>query len=175
MEHIHIHEVSLLGKTNDNNHFALLFPFTLRGVTSHWFFGLPKASVKTWEDLKDKFIVQYMSGRQFLKSVTPWTTSDKRATRVWETSTCASTKELTCVDQVITGGESIRAFVKALGPRGSALYGNLCIIPINTIEGMTTIVKSHIVLEIAKEVRKALRNPRRRSTWEKGGVADAKE
>lgn len=31
-------------------------------------------------------------------------------------------KELAEIDQVITGGETIHAFVRALGPRGSALY-----------------------------------------------------
>lgn len=46
VEYIQRHEVSLLGMTNDDNHFALLFPSTIGGIASHWFFGLPKASIK---------------------------------------------------------------------------------------------------------------------------------
>lgn len=30
--------MSLLGRTNDDNHFSLLFPVPLGGVTSHWLF-----------------------------------------------------------------------------------------------------------------------------------------
>lgn len=69
MEHNQMHEASLLGRTNDDHHFVLLFPSTFRGVASYWFFGLPKAPVKSWGVLKDKFIVQYMVGRQLLKIV----------------------------------------------------------------------------------------------------------
>lgn len=47
VEHIQRHETSLLDRTNDDNHFVLLFPGTLGDVTSHWFFGLSKASVRS--------------------------------------------------------------------------------------------------------------------------------
>lgn len=66
VEHIQRHEVFFLGRKNDDNHFALLFPTTLGGVISHWFFGFPKASVKSWGDLKDRINVQYMGVQQLL-------------------------------------------------------------------------------------------------------------
>lgn len=34
VEHIERHEAFFLGRTNNNNHFAMLFPSTLGGVTS---------------------------------------------------------------------------------------------------------------------------------------------
>lgn len=64
-------------------------------------------------------------------------------------------KELIGINQVITGGENIHAFIRALGPRSSALYDNLSIIPVNTFEEMVVRVKSYIDLEIAKESRKS--------------------
>lgn len=62
-------------------------------------------------------------------------------------------KELSGIDQVITGGETIHAFVTVLGPRGSALHDSLSVIPVNTIDEMVAQVKSYIDLEIAKEGR----------------------
>lgn len=44
--------------------------------------------------------------------------------------------------------------MKALGPKDSALYDNLSIIPVNTVEDMTERVKSCTDLEITKEGRK---------------------
>lgn len=63
-------------------------------------------------------------------------------------------KELTGIDQVITGDETIRAFLRALGLRVSALYDNLSVIPVITVEEMAVMVKSSIDLEITKEGRK---------------------
>lgn len=86
IEHIQRHEASLLGRTNDDNPFALFFPATLGGVTSHWFFGLSKASVRSWGDLKDKFIWEHD------KASIPWTTLSKGMTKAWATSIPDSTK-----------------------------------------------------------------------------------
>lgn len=41
-----------------------------------------------------------------------------------------------------------------LGPRRSALYDSVNVIPVNTVEEMMTRVKSYIDLEIAMEMRK---------------------
>lgn len=49
------------------------------------------------------------------------------------------------------GGETIHAFVRALGPRGSSLYDKLTVISVNTVEEMTTRVKSYNDLENTKE------------------------
>lgn len=43
-------------------------------------------------------------------------------------------KELAEIDQVIIGGETIRAFVRALGPKGFALYDSLSVILVNIVE-----------------------------------------
>lgn len=43
-------------------------------------------------------------------------------------------KELPSIDELIIGGETIRAFLKAFGPKGTALYDRLSIIPINNID-----------------------------------------
>lgn len=59
-------------------------------------------------------------------------------------------KELARIDQVITSGEKIYAFVRALGPRVSTLYDSLSVIPVNIVEDMTARVKLYIDLEIAK-------------------------
>lgn len=63
VEHIQKHEVSLFGRTNDDNQFTLLFTATLRCAASHWFFRLPKALVRSWGKVKESFIVEYMGGR----------------------------------------------------------------------------------------------------------------
>lgn len=44
--------------------------------------------------------------------------------------------------------------MRALGPGGSTLYDSLSVIPVNSVEQMTTRVKSYIYLEIANEGRK---------------------
>lgn len=56
---------------------------------------------------------------------------------------------------MITEGETTRAFVRELGPRGLALHDCLSIIPVNTVEEMATRVNSYINLEIAEEGWKA--------------------
>lgn len=66
-------------------------------------------------------------------------------------------KDLASDDQVIIGGETIHAFVRALGVRGSAMYDNLSvipIIPITIIEEMLARVKSYTNLEITKKGNK---------------------
>lgn len=62
---------------------------------------------------------------------------------------------MACIDEIIIGVETIRAFVRALRPRGSALYDSLSVIPANIGEEMATRIKSYIELEIAEECRKA--------------------
>lgn len=59
---------------------------------------------------------------------------------------------------MITGGETIRAFVRALGPIGFAMYDNLSVISANIVEEMVARVKSCIDLEISKEGRR-IRKP----------------
>lgn len=74
--------------------------------------------------------------------------------RAWVTFTPCSTRSWKESKKVITGGETICAFVRVLGPRGFALYDSLNVIPVNTVEEMEAHVKSYIDLEIAKEGRK---------------------
>lgn len=50
-------------------------------------------------------------------------------------------KELVRIDQVHQGGETIRAFLRALGLKRCTLYDNLIVIPVNTIEEMDSRVK----------------------------------
>lgn len=70
--HIQKYESSLLGRTNDDNHYALLFPSTL-GDALRWFYRLPKASVTSWGDLKEKFVGRYIVGCPPFESVgTPY-------------------------------------------------------------------------------------------------------
>lgn len=69
IQHIQNYKSSLMGKTNDDNHFVFLFPTTLTSNTSYWFFGLPNASFSSWLNLKDKFIQYYMGERLLLKNV----------------------------------------------------------------------------------------------------------
>lgn len=57
-------------------------------------------------------------------------------------------KELTSINQVITERETIRAFVRALGPRRFALYDSLSVIHVTTIKTLATRVKLSIDLEI---------------------------
>lgn len=46
VEHIPMHEASLIGKKNDDNHFVFLFPATLGSIAYH-FFRFPKALVRS--------------------------------------------------------------------------------------------------------------------------------
>lgn len=111
------------------------------------------ASTRSWGYQKDKFIVQFMGGIKLLKSVG---TLDHIKQRYDESlGDFRFNKELSGIDQVITGGKTIRAFVKALGPRGFTLYDSLSVIAVNIVEEMATRVKSYIDLEISKEGRKA--------------------
>lgn len=59
--------------------------------------------------------------------------------------------------QVITCSETIRAFVRALGPKGFVLYDSLSVVLVNTVDEMATRVKSYIDLEITMEGRKTVR------------------
>lgn len=63
-------------------------------------------------------------------------------------------KELAGIDQVITGGENICAFVRVLSLRGSPWYDSLSIILLNIVEQIAARVKSYIDLKITKEIRK---------------------
>lgn len=53
-------------------------------------------------------------------------------------------KELVSIDQVITSGETIRAFFRPLQAKGTALFDSWNVIHISTVEEMTTRVKSYI-------------------------------
>lgn len=75
-------------------------------------------------------------------------------------------KELAGLDQVITGGETIRTFIRVLGLRDSALYNSLSVIPINIVEEMETMVKSYIEFENAKEGRKATQKETKKEVQE---------
>lgn len=55
----------------------------------------------------------------------------------------------------LTTGETIRAFVRTIGPRYSTLYENLSVIPVNTVEEMGVRFKSYTDLEMKKEGKKA--------------------
>lgn len=80
-------------------------------------------------------------------------------------------KELIGIDQVITGGGTIRTFVRAIGPKGSTGYDNVSVIPVNTVEEMVTSVKFYIDLEITKEGRKTANKETKKGT-QKGKMPD---
>lgn len=102
-------------------------------------------------DLKDKLIVQYMGSPQLLKSVDILDHNRQRSNGSLGQFYNFYSKELTSIDQVITGGEAVCAFVKALGARGSDLYDSIPVILVTTVEEMRTSVKLYIDLEIANE------------------------
>lgn len=102
-------------------------------------------------DLKDKLIVQYMGSPQLLKSVDILDHNRQRSNGSLGQFYNFYYKELTSIDQVITGGEAVCAFVKALGARGSDLYDSLRVKLVTTVEEMRTSVKLYIDLEIANE------------------------
>lgn len=68
IHHIQKHETYLIGRTNNDNHFTLLFPTMLMRNTLYWFFGLPKTSVFSWHSLEMKFIQYYVCKLKFLKN-----------------------------------------------------------------------------------------------------------
>lgn len=63
-------------------------------------------------------------------------------------------KELAEIDQVIIGGETIRAFVRALGPKGFALYDSLSVILVNIVEEIAVQGKPYNNLKIINKGRK---------------------
>lgn len=154
VEHIQRHEASLLGRMNDDKQFPLLFHATLEGLTSHLFFRLPKMPVRSWGDLKEKFIVPYMEGLQLLKSVGTLDHIKQRNDESLGDFYTRFKKELADIDQVIPGRETIRAFIRALGPRGSVLYSSLSVIPVNTVKPMMVRIKSYVELEIVKTLKR---------------------
>lgn len=92
-----------------------------------------------------------MGGRQLLKSVgTLNHTKQINDERLGDFYTKFN-MDLSGIDQVITGGRTIHAFMIVLEPRVSALYDRLSVISVNTVEEMAGRVKSYIDLEISKE------------------------
>lgn len=57
-----------------------------------------------------------MSGRQFIKSVGTFDHIKQRNNESLEDFYTRFNKEIVGIDLVITGGETIRAFIRALGP-----------------------------------------------------------
>lgn len=70
--HVNKHESSLLGKSDDDDYLALLFPSTLSGTNSSWFIGLPGGLIGSWVDLKTKILQRYMGNSQLLRVWSPW-------------------------------------------------------------------------------------------------------
>lgn len=93
-----------MGRINDVGHFALFFHTILGGVASHWLFGHPKPSVRSWGDLKDKFIVQSMEERQLLESVGTLDHIKKRNDESLGNFYTMFNKELPGIDQVSQAG-----------------------------------------------------------------------
>lgn len=67
--HVSNHQASLMGKSFDDNHLAILFLSTLSGSASTWFFGLLAKLIGSWSELKSKFLECYMGECQLLKNV----------------------------------------------------------------------------------------------------------
>lgn len=88
--HVNRHEASFLGKADSDNHLALIFPSTLLGSTSSWFFGLHARSIGSWSELKRKFVEHYKGEHQLLKSVVDLDVDNQE--KSYPTSTCVSTK-----------------------------------------------------------------------------------
>lgn len=99
--------------------------------------------------------MESMGGRQLVKSVGTLVHIKQRSDESLGDFYNRFNKELPGIAQVVTSGETIRAFVRALGPKSSALYDSMSDIPVNTVKVMEARVKAYIDLEIAKEGRKA--------------------
>lgn len=98
--------------------------------------------------------MQYMGGRQLRKWVDTLDHIKQRNDESLGDIYTQFNKELVRIDQVITGGETIHAFVKDLGAKHSIQYDSQSVIPINTLEDMTVKVESYIDLEIVKKGKK---------------------
>lgn len=104
------HKLTILGRTSDDNCFMLLFPTMLMRNTSYWFFGLLKASVSFWLNLKIKFMQHNMHECQLLKNF-------GSLDDVWQGSKDTLSiyynhfnKSLTNINRVISPGEFVRLY-----------------------------------------------------------------
>lgn len=109
--HVNKHEASLLGKSDDDNHLALLFPSTLSGLASSWFFALPAGSIRSWSELKSKFLERYMGERQLLKSVVALDAVKQQPGETLADFYGRFHKNVTEIDRRVADGEIVRAEV----------------------------------------------------------------
>lgn len=96
-----------------------------------------------------------MGGRKLLKSVSALEHIKPKSDEGLGNFYTRFNKDLSGINQVITRRETICAFIRALAPRGFALYDSLSVILVYTMEKMVARFKSYINLEITKEERKA--------------------
>lgn len=101
-------------------------------------------------------------GQQLLKSVDTLDHIRKRKNEsLWDFYTYFN-KDLASIDQVIIDeGETIRALVRALRPKGTTLYDILSIIPFIMVENMTARAKLYIDQELNKKGKKALKESKK--------------
>ena len=59
---------ALMGRGAIPDHFALLFPATLSGSASTWFYNLPRASIDSWDQLRVKFEDAHIGRRTLLQN-----------------------------------------------------------------------------------------------------------
>lgn len=116
--------------------------------------------------MKDKFIIQYIGGRQLLKRVRTLDRMKQMNDASLIDFYTRFNMELSRIDQLITRGGTIRDFVRALGPKGSTLYNSMSVIPVNTVDEMAACAKSYIDLEIAKEGRNAYKEASKKEIQE---------
>lgn len=112
---------------------------------------MPKASVYSWDDLKIKFITQYVGERQFLKDV-----GCLDDVRQQENESLASyynrfNKYLANINQVITDGDVVRVFVMDLRCRRKAMGNTFRVAVFYTLGELAERVKAYINLKPAEE------------------------
>lgn len=144
IHHIQKHESSHLGKTSDDNQFALLFPATLIGNISYWFFGRPRASVTYRSDINIKFIHHYMGELQLLKNFGYLDDVRQGIKESLASYYNNFKKNLVDIDQVISMVEVDRVFIKGLGPKGTAIKDCHQIILIYNLEERSKRMKAYI-------------------------------
>ena len=109
-QHIRRHEASLFGRGALEDHLALLFPATLAGPASHWFFSLPCESVTSWQDLRRKFLQRYLGEMPLLKGPTALDDVQQGADETLAQYYARFNHNLSKTEANFAEGEIIRAF-----------------------------------------------------------------
>ena len=116
VRHVLKHEMACLGRADNEDYVAVLFPATLGDRPLMWFFGQPAASIENWRQLRDMFVKHYTGRRRLLKNASALDDviqgEDEALGRFYSRFTTAVAE----VDEAITESEIVRAFAKNLRP-----------------------------------------------------------